>query len=88
MKEVTVEKVLTVINFSEKFRITAEQLDQDFADLGIDSIKFVQIIVGLEEAFECEIPDSKLLISEMNTVQKIIDVLQALYHEQNPRMLR
>ncbi len=82
MKEVTVEKVLNVVNFSERFTITAEQLDQEFADLGIDSITFIQIIVGLEEEFECEIPDSKLLISEMNTVQKMIDVLQSLYLEQ------
>ena len=29
--------------------------------------------------FECEIPDEKLLITEMDTVQKMIDVLQALY---------
>ena len=82
MKEVTVEKVLNVVNFSERFTITAEQLDQEFADLGIDSITFIQIIVGLEEEFECDIPDSKLLISEMNTVQKMIDVLQSLYLEQ------
>ena len=82
MKEVTEEKVLNVVNFSERFTITAEQLDQEFADLGIDSITFIQIIVGLEEEFECEIPDSKLLISEMNTVQKMIDVLQSLYLEQ------
>ena len=83
MKKVTVEKVLKVINFSEKFKVSEEQLDEDFAQLGLDSITFVQIIVGLEEEFECEIPDSKLLISEMNTVRKMIDVLQSLYDEQS-----
>ena len=83
MKKVTVEKVLEVINFSEKFKVSEEQLDEDFAQLGLDSITFVQIIVGLEEEFECEIPDSKLLISEMNTVRKMIDVLQSLYDEQS-----
>lgn len=51
-------------------------------DLGMDSITFIQIIVGLEEAFDCEIPDSKLLITEMNTAQKMIEVLQALYDDQ------
>ena len=83
MKKVTVEKVLEVINFSEKFKVSEEQLDEDFAQLGLDSITFVQIIVGLEEEFECEIPDSKLLISEMNTVRKMIDVLQSLDDEQS-----
>ena len=83
MKKVTVEKVLDVINFSEKFKVSEEQLDEDFTKLGLDSITFVQIIVGLEEEFECEIPDSKLLISEMNTVRKMIDVLQSLDDEQS-----
>ena len=47
-------------------------------DLGMDSITFVQIIVALEEEFECEIPDSKLLITEMNTIQKIVEVLKTI----------
>ena len=49
----------------------------------MDSITFIQIIVKLEETFDCEIPDSKLLISEMDTVQKIFDVLQELYKAQS-----
>ena len=47
----------------------------------MDSICFVKIIVSLEDEFECEIPDSKLLISEMNTAKKVIAVLNALHKE-------
>lgn len=79
MNAVTIENVLEVVNSTEKFKITANQLEENLPDLGMDSIAFIQIIVTLEERFECEIPDEKLLITEMDTVQKMIDVLQALY---------
>lgn len=79
MKEVTVEGVLRVINLLDNIEVSNEQLDESLPDLGMDSISFIQIVVGLEEAFDCEIPDSKLLISEMDTVQKMLDVLQELY---------
>ena len=83
MNAVTIENVLDVVNSTEKFEITAKQLEENLPDLGMDSITFIQIIVALEEKFECEIPDEKLLVTEMDTVQKMIDVLQALYDEQN-----
>lgn len=78
MKAVTTENVLKVINSTENLQITTEQLQDYLPDLGMDSITFIQIIVALEEEFECEIPDEKLFITELDTVQKMIDVLQAI----------
>ena len=57
-------------------KVTAAQCDDDLLELGMDSNKFIQIIVSLEEAFECEIPDEKLLFTEMNSVNKMLEVLQ------------
>ena len=82
MKLVTTDNVLIVINRIEKLEVTEEQLEVNLLDLGMDSITFIEIIVALEEEFECEIPDSKLLITEMDTVRKMIDVLHTLYDEQ------
>ena len=82
MKSVTTEEVIAIINVSENLKINKEQLEENLSDLGMDSITFIQIIVALEEKFECEIPDEKLLITEMDTVQKMIDVLQTLYDDQ------
>ena len=79
MKEVTVEGILRVVNSLDNIEVSTEQLDEYLPDLGMDSISFIQIVVGLEETFDCEIPDSKLIISEMDTVQKILDVLKELY---------
>ena len=82
MKEVTVEGILRVVNSLDNIGVSTEQLDESLPNLGMDSISFIQIVVGLEETFDCEIPDSKLLISEMDTIRKILDVLQELYEMQ------
>ena len=85
MKEVEVKKVIEILNTSiENAEITSDKLDVNLSTLGMESIAFIQIIVALEEAFECEIPDSKLLITEMDTGEKIIAVLQELYEESKP----
>lgn len=77
MKEIAVEKIIEILNSNiENIEISIEQVNDDLSDLGMDSISFIKTIVSLEEEFECEIPDEKLIISEMNTVNKIIDVLQ------------
>ena len=82
MKKVTISSVLDVINKCDNLEISEAQVDENLTEIGMDSITFIKIIVGLEEAFECEIPDSKLLITEMNTVQKMIDILQILYDDE------
>ena len=76
MKEITVEKVVEILNANiENAEVTEDKLDEDLSELGMDSITFIKIIVAVEEEFECEIPDSKLLLGEMNTVNKIVQVL-------------
>lgn len=81
MTDVTKEKILDVVNTnleSETGIVTTKQYDDDLTELGMDSIHFIQIIVSLEEVFECEIPDSKLLLTEMNTVNKMFEVLMSI----------
>ena len=76
MKTISVEKIVEIINQNIKgVDITEAKYDEDFSELGMDSFNFIQIIVALEDVFECEIPDSYILISEMNTVNKIHKVL-------------
>ena len=79
MKEVTVELVVSVVNeVMEDVEITMEKLDDNLVELGMDSIDFIQIVVSLETKFECEIPESKLSIGELNTINKMLDILQTL----------
>ena len=82
MQQVTIENVLSIVNENiEGVSFSVENLYDNLADLGMDSIMFIQMVVALEENLECEIPDSKLIFSEMNTISKLMDVLQNLYEE-------
>lgn len=76
MIEITKENIIEIINCATKGDISIDQKDEDLLEFGIDSIQFVQLIVFLEELFECKIPDSKLLFEEMNTATKIMAALQ------------
>ncbi len=77
MKEVTIDKIVEILNANiEHAEISEEKLDEDLSTLGMDSITFIKIIVAVEEEFECEIPDSQLLLGNMNTANKIRQVLK------------
>ena len=62
-------------------KIVAEQLGANEADvklessfvddLGADSLDTVELVMALEEAFECEIPDEEA--EKITTVQQAID---------------
>jgi acyl carrier protein len=87
MKKITKEKILEIVNSVQDMEATVDQCDDDLLELGLDSIKFIQIILSLEEAFECEIPDEKLLLTEMNSVNKMLEVLQLAVSESNKSVL-
>ena len=81
-KEITLENILNIINDNiENTNITIDQLDDDLSQIGMNSIIFIQIIVSFEEEFECEFPDSKLLITEVNTVNKMFEVIKNIETE-------
>jgi acyl carrier protein len=72
-------------NFEERVKkIVAEQLgvkgdemanDSSFIDdLGADSLDTVELVMALEEEFECEIPDDEA--EKITTVQQAIDYVK------------
>ncbi len=75
-------------NIEEKVKaIIVEQLDLDIDpselndnasfvdDLGADSLDTVELVLALEEEFECEIPESDA--DKIQTVQQAIDYVKA-----------
>ena len=66
-------------------KIVAEQLGVNEADiknessfvddLGADSLDTVELVMALEEEFECEIPDEDA--EKITTVQQVIDYVNA-----------
>lgn len=49
--------------------------DQDILlqDYFLDSLMFISIIVGIEEAFNIELPDDMLLIQNLGTFNTLLD---------------
>ena len=45
------------------------------ADLGVDSLDTVELVMALEEEFECEIPDEDA--EKITTVQQAVDYVNA-----------
>lgn len=81
MEDISNVGILKIINTVLQQPITLEQTEEDLSSLGLDSITFIRVIVALEEAFDIEIPDEKLLITEMNTVSKMVSVIAAVMDE-------
>ena len=69
------EKVQSII--CEVLNVEADEITLDTTfidDLGADSLDVFQIIMGLEEEFDIEVPDDKA--AEIKTVQDIVDYIK------------
>lgn len=76
MGTINIQRIATIVQAQIRANgITPEKYDVDLQTLGVDSLNLIQIIIALEEEFGCEIPDSKLFSSELNTINKIYSVL-------------
>ena len=69
------EKILEIINDTIENAVSENQVDEDLSQLGMDSLKFISIVVTLEENFDMEVPDEYLLMTELNTVRKLVKVV-------------
>ena len=68
VKEVIAEKLGVAL---DKIKNEASFVD----DLGADSLDTVELVMALEEAFNCEIPDEEA--EKITTVQKAIDYVKS-----------
>lgn len=62
----------------EENEISENDHANDFSLLGIDSEIFVGIIIAIEETFEIEIPSDMLMISRLNTIDKLVGTIREL----------
>jgi acyl carrier protein len=63
---------------SEQLGVKEEEIQNASAfvdDLGADSLDTVELVMALEEEFECEIPDEEA--EKITTVQQAIDYVSA-----------
>lgn len=57
------------------YEIEAYEESTELQDLGVTSIKFIELIVEIESAFDIEIRDSDLLIENFKTLEKLYDTV-------------
>ena len=68
------EKVKEIV--SEQLDVTIDKTKDESSfqdDLGADSLDIVELVMSLEEAFECEIPDDEA--EKISTVKQAIDYI-------------
>lgn len=51
-------------------------------NVGLDSLSFVKIIVSIEDLFGIEFPDTKLIISEANTINKLTKIVKKIVYKE------
>ena len=71
--EARVKKIIAEQLGVEEGQVTNEKAF--VADLGADSLDTVELVMALEEEFECEIPDEEA--EKITTVQQAIDYVTA-----------
>ena len=70
------EKVKKII--AEQLSVSEDQITPQASfveDLGADSLDTVELVMALEEEFECEIPDEEA--EKITSVQQAIDYIKA-----------
>lgn len=79
MCDISINNVINLLNeVMETEKFSEMNMDKDLSKMGVDSFNYVRIIVALEEKFQIEIPDEYLTLTAMNTIEKIVNVLQNL----------
>ena len=51
-------------------------MDTDLTELGLDSLKAIELVVFIEDEYDIEISDDDLLIENMSTIGKIIEMIE------------
>lgn len=74
-----ISEVIQIVNeIVEEANVNGDMLTQDLQEVGMDSIAFVKVIIEIEDRYDIEIPDKYLKIQDMNTIEKMVAVLEEL----------
>ena len=75
-------RVKQVIIRTLSLEVDAEEIDDEDAlfggGLGLNSMATIEIIVGLEEEFDIEVPDEDLRVELFDSVQTMADYVRAV----------
>ena len=83
LMEQIIDTINAIFTARDIVNVDISNMDTEQTEIVMDSITFISIIVALEEEFDIEIPDEYLLLTEMNTISKMTDVISAVLDNQN-----
>jgi len=69
-REIT-EIIKVAINITEPI----EDINTNLQNIGVNSIAFVGIIVEIEDKFDIEFPDEKLVINQTGTIKDLCEII-------------
>ena len=69
-------EILNVISYNLFGEVNKVSVDDDFIDVGIDSLSFIKVIVALEKSFSFQFDDEFLLITEFPTVRTLVEYVE------------
>lgn len=78
MRETITELIRNVISLDADREIKD---DENLIDLGLDSIKTIEIVVELEDGFDIEIDEDDLMLDNFSTISKIIELVKRYKYE-------
>ncbi len=78
MQKICAQLAKIIEDIMQTTAIGETNYEDDLATLGLTSIGFIQVIVQIEEEFQITIPDEFLLLSKLNTVNKIASIVLSL----------
>lgn len=72
-----IQKIIEIVtrNIGNEQCLTLEP-NCNLSELGMSSMAFIQMVVEIEETFDIEIPDEKVMISQLGTLDQIINVVR------------
>lgn len=78
MRDMCMQIAKIVEGYVEDLHLEEERYKVNLAELGMNSVAFIQVIVEIEDRFQIEIPDEYLLFNNMNTVCKMASIIMSL----------
>ncbi|ACL76837.1 acyl carrier protein [Ruminiclostridium cellulolyticum] len=74
IKEQIVSVIASVLNI-EPGQINCVSEDENLNRVGVDSVNFIEIIIGLEDKLNIVFDDEELLLDNLNTLKKLEKVI-------------
>lgn len=81
-KKKIIKLLIPILQIDEK-QLTEISADTKLSELGLDSIRFIQFIVALEDEFNIEILDSDLMMPKFETIEMLYQTLEKYFVGEN-----